>query len=295
MNRLAEQLLIGASLGAIYALIAMGFVIIYRATRVINFAQGSLLLLGVYITAVIHEDVGFIPAALVGIGGAATMGAAMQVFLLARIDSRDHLVASILTIGVDVIIATELARRIGSRILNTGDPWGDAVASLVGFTIPEARIAAAATAASIIAVLFLTFKYTSWGIAMRAAAEDGETASLMGIRLTRTALAAWVIGGALAAVAGLFLAGFPAAGVDAHSGIVALSAVPAVIIGGLDSPAGAVIGGLVVGVVATLASGYEADLGLGQGLGEVVPYLVAVLVLLWRPAGLFGTKDIHRV
>lgn len=295
MNRLAEQLLIGASLGAIYALIAMGFVIIYRATRVINFAQGSVLLLGVYVAAVVQEDVGFVPAAMIGVVAAAAMAAAMQVFLLARIDSRDHLVASILTIGVDVILATELARRIGSRILNTGDPWGDSIVSLKGFTIPEARIAAAVTAALIIATLFLTFKYTNWGIAMRAAAEDGEAASLMGIRLSRTALAAWIIGGCLAAVAGLFLAGFPAAGVDAHSGVIALSAVPAVIIGGLDSPGGAVIGGFVVGVVATIGSGYEADLGLGQGLGEVVPYLVAVLVLLWRPAGLFGTREINRV
>ncbi|MFI0353304.1 branched-chain amino acid ABC transporter permease [Actinomadura sp. 9N407] len=296
MTKLIELLLIGLSLGAIYTLIALGFVVIYKATRVVNFAQGSILLLGVFLTADLHDDIGFWPAMLAGIAAAGCVGVIVQRVLWSRIRSEDHLVASILTIGVDVLLATELARRIGSRVLTTGDPWGDRVITVAGFTIPQARLAAAVVAAVLIAAFFSLFKYTSWGVAMRAAAEDGEAASLMGIRLGRVAAAAWLIGAGLAAVAGVFLAGFPAAGVDAHAGVLALSAVPAVIVGGLDSTGGAVVGGLVIGLIATVVAGYEENLAfLGNGIGSVSPYIVAVLVLMWRPSGLFGTKEFDRV
>ncbi|MGP4024333.1 branched-chain amino acid ABC transporter permease [Actinomadura sp. 3N407] len=296
MTRLIELLLIGLSLGAIYTLIALGFVVIYKATRVVNFAQGSILLLGVFLTADLHDDIGFWPAVLVGIAAASCVGVIVQRVLWSRIRSEDHLVASILTIGVDVLLATELARRIGSRVLTTGDPWADRVVTVAGFTVPQARLAAAAVAALLIAGFFAAFKYTGWGVAMRAAAEDGEAASLMGIRLGRVAAAAWLIGAGLAAVAGVFLAGFPSAGVDAHAGVLALSAVPAVIVGGLDSTGGAVVGGLVIGLIATVVAGYEQNLAfLGNGIGAVSPYIVAVLVLLWRPSGLFGTKEFDRV
>jgi branched-chain amino acid transport system permease protein len=296
MTRIVELLLVGLSLGAIYALIAMGFVVIYKATKVINFAQGSMLLLGVYLTASLQESIGFWAAAGTGVAAAGLTGLVVQRILLARITPGDHLVASILTIGIDIVLVTELARRIGSSVLTTGDPWGDQVVVVAGMTVPQARIAAAAVAAVLIGGFFLMSKYTTWGIAMRTAAEDPETASLMGVRLSRVAAAAWLLGAVLAAVAGVFLAGFPSAGVDAHVGVVALSAVPAVIVGGLDSVAGSVVGGLIIGLVATFSAGYEAELAfLGRGLGTVMPYVVAVLVLLWRPSGLFGTKELNRV
>lgn len=163
MTRLIELLLIGLSLGAIYTLIALGFVVIYKATRVVNFAQGSILLLGVFLTANLHDDIGFWPAVLVGIAAAGCVGVIVQRVLWSRIRSEDHLVASILTIGVDVLLATELARRIGSRVLTTGDPWGDRVVTVAGFTVPQARLAAAVVAALLIAGFFAAFKYTNWG------------------------------------------------------------------------------------------------------------------------------------
>ena len=113
------------------------------------------------------------------------------------------------------------------------------------------------------------FKYTDWGVAMRSAAEDGETASLMGIRLNRVAATAWALAGALAAIGGLFLTSFPAAGVTGGVGLVALAAIPAVVLGGFDSPGGAVVGGLIIGVVSVLTAGYQEELSfLGRGLGH---------------------------
>jgi branched-chain amino acid transport system permease protein len=148
----------------------------------------------------------------------------------------------------------------------------------------------------LISLFFLAFKYSNWGVAMRAAAEDGEAAALMGIRLGRVSALAWVVGAGLAAVAGIFLVGAPTPGVTPAVGATALRAFPAAILGGLDSTGGALVGGLVVGITETLASGYQDQLSvLGRGFGAVVPYIVMLAVLLVRPSGLFGTRELTRV
>ncbi|WP_137992391.1 branched-chain amino acid ABC transporter permease [Streptomyces vilmorinianum] len=296
MTTFAELLLNGVSLGSIYALIALGFVVIFRATEVVNFAHASLLLAGGYITAVLHEDLGFWPALLVGIGGAALVGAAVEFLVMRRYRGSDHSVLAIVTIGVDILLATELTRRIGTDILSLGDPWGDAVVTLGPVTFPQTRIAAFLAAALLITAFLLAFRYTSWGVAMRAAAENRETAALMGIRLGRVSLGAWAVAGGLAAVAALFLTVFPTPGLERTTSLAALKAFPAAILGGLDSTTGALVGGLLVGITESLATGYQGDLTfLGRGIGDLAPYLVMVAVLLIRPAGLFGTKELARV
>jgi branched-chain amino acid transport system permease protein len=144
-------------------------------------------------------------------------------------------------------------------------------------------------------LLWFLFARTGAGVAMRAAASDGDTASLMGIRLSRTGAAGWALAGALAAVAGIFLASFPAPGVSPALALTAFAAIPAWVLGGFDSVVGAIVGGLVIGVVTALAVGYETQLHfLGRGLGEVVPYAVMILVLLVRPSGLFGREEAVR-
>jgi branched-chain amino acid transport system permease protein len=131
---------------------------------------------------------------------------------------------------------------------------------------------------------------------MRAAAENQETAALMGIRLGRVSLGAWAVAGGLAAVAALFLTVFPTPGLERTTSFAAMKAFPAAILGGLDSTTGALVGGLLVGVTESLATGYQGDLTfLGRGIGDLAPYLVMVAVLLIRPAGLFGTKELARV
>ena len=149
----------------------------------------------------------------------------------------------------------------------------------------------------LIAVFFVAFKYSSWGVAMRASAEDGETAALMGIRLGRVSALAWVVAGALAAVAALFLVGAPTPGVTPVGRTRSRCArFPAAILGGLDSTGGALVGGLLIGLAESLAAGYQDQLlFLGRGFGDVVPYVVMIVVLLVRPSGLFGTKELTRV
>ncbi|MFC8828136.1 branched-chain amino acid ABC transporter permease [Streptomyces sp. NPDC057137] len=296
MTTFVELLLGGLSMGSVYALIALGFVVIFKATEVVNFAHASLLLAGGYVTAVLHDDIGFWPALAVGIAGAAVVGSAVEYTVMRRYRGSDHSVLAIVTIGVDILLTTELTRRIGTDVLALGDPWGDKLLTVGDITIAQTRVAAFVAAALLITAFLLAFRYTTWGVAMRAAAENPQTAALMGVRLGRVSLSAWAVAGSLAAVAALFLTVFPTPGLERATSLAALKAFPAAILGGLDSTTGALAGGLIVGVTESFATGYQSDLTfLGRGFGDLAPYLVMVVVLLIRPAGLFGTKELARV
>jgi branched-chain amino acid transport system permease protein len=298
MSQFLELLISGLSLGCIYALIAMGFVIVFKATNVVNFAHASILMLGAYLVARWHESLGFFGA--LGVAAAlCAVVAALCDFLLVRPLRRrrggiDAL--AILTIAINVLLGTDLSRRVGADILPSGAPWGSDATHVLGVAVPQTRIAAAVVAIVLMLAFWAAFRYSDWGVAMRSAADDPETAALMGIRLRRVALVAWGVAGALAAVGGAFFTSFPAAGVSNATGLLALTAIPAAVLGGLDSTAGAVVGGLVIGVVATFTAGYQDDIAfLGRGLSEVAPYIVLLAVLLWRPSGIFGTRGITRV
>ncbi|MBB0244279.1 branched-chain amino acid ABC transporter permease [Streptomyces alkaliphilus] len=296
MTTFLELLITGISLGSVYALIALGFVIIFKSTEVVNFAHASLLLAGGYFAVVSRDTLGFWLALLVGIAGAALLGMLLEFLIIRRYRGRDHSVLAIVTIGIDIVLITELARRIGPQIFSYRDPWGNTMMQLGPVSIPQTRVAAFVVAAALITVFLLAFRYTSWGVAMRAAAEDRGTAALMGVRLGWISASAWAVAGALAAVAALFLSIFPTTGLDRETGLIALKAFPAAIIGGLDSTTGALAGGLIVGVTQSLATGYQSELSfLGNGIGDLAPYLVMVVVLLIRPAGLFGTRELSRV
>ncbi|MFC4530489.1 branched-chain amino acid ABC transporter permease [Sphaerisporangium dianthi] len=291
-----ELLLNGISIGAVYALIALGFVVIFKATEVVNFAHASLLLAGGYLVARLQPVTGFWAALLIGVAAAASVGALIEFLIIRRARAGSHTLLAIATIGVDIVLTTELTRQIGTEILALGDPWGGSVVHLGQVTIAETRLVALGTAAALIALFLLAFKFTGWGIAMRATAEDAETAALMGIRLGRVSLSAWAVAGALAAVAALFLCVFPTPGLDRSTSLAAIKAFPAAILGGLDSTTGALAGGLIVGVTEALMSGYQNQLAfLGRGVGDVAPFLVMVVILLARPAGLFGTRETARV
>ena len=289
MTLFLSLLLNGLSLGALYALIALGFSVIFKASEVVSFMHGSLLLFGAYTTARLAADQPFAVAVLLGIGLTAGVGLLVERLLINRLRGASVISLAILTIGVDIILVTELTRRIGSDILNMPAPWGGDVIRIGEVGITTNRAIAMLVAAVLIALFFAAFRFSDWGVAMRANAEDGETAALMGIRPGRVSATAWVVGASLAAVAGLFLVG---SGIQA----VALRAFPAAILGGLDSTGGALVGGLIIGLAESFASGYQDQiLFLGRGFGDVVPYVVMILVLLVRPSGLFGTRELTRV
>ncbi len=296
MTQFLSLLLNGISLGALYALIALGFVIIFKSSEVVSFTHGSLLLLGAYTIARMSDSIGFFPAVLVGLAVTALAAFLVERLIINRLRGAAVISLAIVTIGVDIIILTELIRRIGSDILNVPHPWGGGSFRIGDVGISQNRLIAMLVAAILIGLFFAAFKYSNWGIAMRASAEDGETAALMGIRQGQVSALAWVVAGILAAVAALFLVGSPTPGVTPAAYAVGLRAFPAAILGGLDSTGGALVGGLLIGIAEALAAGYQDQLlFLGRGFSAVVPFIVMIAVLLVRPSGLFGTKELTRV
>ncbi|WP_236243518.1 branched-chain amino acid ABC transporter permease [Streptomyces sp. CC228A] len=296
MSGMLDIVVTGLSLGCVYALIALGFVLVFRASGVLNFAHGSFLLLGGYLVAVLRPALGFAGALAAAAVATAAVAGAVDLLLRYGDDTRAAHVQTIATIGIDILLVTELTRRIGGDLLPLGDPWGGAVLTAGPVGIAHSRLAAIAVCAAAIGAVFAAFRFTRWGLALRAAAEEPEAAALMGVRLGRVRAAAWCVGGALTVLAVVFLVAFPAPGLDRTTGQIALKAFPAAILGGLASPPGALVGGLLIGLTEAAAGGYQTELSaLGEGFGDVVPYVVMLLVLLVRPSGLLGGKGTARV
>nr|WP_255426968.1 branched-chain amino acid ABC transporter permease [Pseudonocardia sp. C8] len=278
--------------GAVFALLALGFVVIYKSTEVINFAHGSLALIGGYVIALTHETLGFWLAALLGIVGAAVAALLVERLLLARSRNADPAALALLTIGVDVVVVEDVFRRLGTRVPFLGAPWDARPIRIAGVAIFSTQLVALLVGLVLITAFFLAFRYTNWGVAMRAQAENREAAALMGIRSSRVTATAWLVGGALAAVAVTFIVtqDFSGSGLSRTTHAIAFAAFPAAIIGGLDSTAGAVVGGIVVGLTQALTEVY-----VSIPFAKVAVFLVMLLVLVVRPSGLFGSRVLSRV
>jgi branched-chain amino acid transport system permease protein len=285
------------ALGAVYTLLALGFVVVFKATQVVNFAHAGLLMVGTY-SAARFSAAGrpFAMAVLLGIALTVILALVIERALVRPVVRRSIVAVAIMTIGVDVVLQTEITRRLGIDILPVGDPWQSSTVEILGITVPQTRVAALVVAFVVLGGFFVWSRFSDWGVAMRASAEDHRTAELMGVRLGRVSAIVWVIAAVLAVVAGVFLAAFPSPGVSPTTSAAALRAFPAAILGGLDSTGGALVGGLLIGLAETLTQGYQDQLSfLGQGFAAVMPYVVMIAVLIVRPTGLFGTTEATRV
>ncbi len=282
----------GAGRGAVYALLALGFVIIFRATGVVNFAHGSLVLAGGYLAYRFSEVFGFAAGAILGVACAGLLALAIERLLVARVKSADPIALVLLTIGVDVVVLEEIARRLGTETPFLRAPWANEVIDVGGISLLRGQIVALVVGLVIIGGLLALFRYTNWGLAMRAQAENREAAALMGIRNSRITATAWLVAGLLAGIAVLFLAtpDFSGSGISRATHALALVAFPAAIIGGLDSVGGAVLGGFIVGLTEAYVSQY-----ISFDFSKVAVFLVMLVILVVRPSGLFGSREVHRV
>jgi branched-chain amino acid transport system permease protein len=289
------NLINGASLGLIFGVIAMGFVVIYRSTNVISFAHGSLLVFGVYVMTKVQDATGFGLAVVIGIAATAAVAGLLHLLFLHPVRLAPPDIAATITIAANVAMAAALTQKIGPDVLSVHAPWASHIIEAGGIRIAVSRLCALGVAAVIIAAVAIANRYTMFGLVSRAVAEDRETASLMGARVSRVALIAWLLGGAMAALAGLFITAYPNVGLVSGTADIALLAFPAVVIGGLDSIGGAVVGGLLVGITQSLVVDYQHTFTFLAGFDTAVPWLVMVIVLLIRPTGLFGKKSLYRI
>ncbi|MGH3712891.1 MAG: branched-chain amino acid ABC transporter permease [Micromonosporaceae bacterium] len=295
MNEFLRSVVGGLGAGSAYALLALGFVIIYKATRVISFAQPAFMLAGAVLVSYLVGAVGFVPALLLGVAGVALVALGVERAVVRPMVGRPVFVVAIITLGIDIALRVVINGFIGPDVRQVGDPWGLRQVTVLGVRVQQRHLAMILTTAVVIAVLFAFFKYSRIGLAMRAASFDQETALAQGVSVGTVFALSWAIAGGLAAVAGVFVA--TGSGVDQQLWIIALKALPAIILGGLDSLGGAVAGGLTVGLVESLVATYQGDIApwLGQNFSVVSPYVVMLLVLLLRPYGLFGTREVERV
>ena len=307
-SQLAGAVVSGLSLGTIYALLAMGFVIIFKATQVVNFAHGALATVGAFITAGVavelnfpgrfldvHPLLGWSISVVTALVLSALMGILLERVFLRPMVGEDLFSVAIVTLGMNVILMTIVTDYIGPDPRSMADPWGDTVADLGFVIIAHTEIAQFVVAVALV-LLVAAFFRSRTGIAMRATAFDQEAARAQGIKVGTIFAIAWAIGAVLATVGGIFGSVYPRrVGVYSDTALLAFRAFPAIILGGLDSVVGAVIGGLSVGVAEALAGSYLNHPWFGTGFSGIVPYLLMVGVLFIRPYGIFGTEEIRRV
>ena len=296
MSDFLQVCVIGIAEGAKFALVALGFVVIYRATGVINFAQGGFVLLGAYLTYNVAETWGlpFYVGVVVAMVGGALVGALVERIALRPMIGQPPFTSIMITIGVLYVLEQVVTSIWGFDAHNLGDPWKNHTVHTGDITIAVRNIWTVGLAGAALLSFFLLFRYTRTGIAMRATALDPEAALAQGISPGRVYTLAWAISGAVAALAGVTLAagtGQLAPGID----LIALAAFPAIILGGLDSPLGAVVGGILIGLSKNLTARYLDDISwLGRNFHTVMPYVVMIVILLIRPYGLFGTREVRR-
>ena len=298
MTDFLQALVNGFGQGSIYALLALGYVMIYKATRVISFAQPALMIVGGLFSYHFITEIGlpFWVGMLLGVVCGALVGMLVERVALRPMLGKPVFTLAIITIGVDIVLRIISNRYIGVQSRIVEYPGGNQRFTIGGVSISHQRLGLIAVTAVTVALLAMFFRYSRTGLAMRATALDQETALAQGIRVGAVFALAWAIAGGLAAIAGTFVAAGNA-GIEQTSWIIALKALPAIIIGGLDSVQGAVIGGLAVGVVEALTATFQPDVApwLGANFSLVAPYALMLVVLLVRPYGLFGTKEVERV
>jgi branched-chain amino acid transport system permease protein len=295
MTELVQCLVRGLGEGSVYALLAFGFVIIFKSMGVISFAQPALMLSGAVLVTYLVTTVNFYLAVVLAAAAVALLAVGVERTVLRPMIGKPVFVISIITLGVDIVIRVVVNAYIGLDVRQVGAPWGLNTARLLGIEVQQRHLIMFVTTMVLVAILFAFFRYSRMGLAMRAVAFDQEVALAQGVSVGFVFALSWAIAGALATVAGVFVS--TGAGVDQQLWIIALKALPVIILGGLDSLGGAVIAGLAIGVVESLVATYGADIApwLGGEFSLVTPYLVMMVVLLVRPYGLFGTREVIRI
>ncbi len=293
MSFFFDVLVSGLLAGVMYSLVAIGFVLIYRASGVFNFAQGSLVLFAALTFVCLHErGLALWQAFLVTLGVMAVLAIAIERLVLRHLINRSVITLFMATLGLSYIVEG-LAQTIwGTQVhgLELGIP--DEPIEFLGLQISTFDLFAAGVAGVLVIALSLLFSKTRFGLSLRAVADDPLAAQSVGIRLNRIWVLVWAVAGGVALVAGVLWGA--RLGVQFSLSLIVLKALPVLIIGGFTSISGAVVGGLIIGASENIAEIYLGG-EIGGGLQNWFPYALALLFLLVRPEGLFGEKSVARV
>jgi len=288
-----EVLLGGLLAGVMYALVALGFVLIYRASGVFNFAQGAMLLFAAltYVSLVERGLPGWLALAVTA-GAMVLLAIAVERTVLRPLVNRSPLVLFMATLGLAYFIEGAAQALWGAQVHGLELGIEDTPLELGGLLLSSFDLFAAAVAAVLVVALSLLFDRTRLGISLRAVADDPLAAQAVGIRLPRIWALVWAVAGCVGLVAGLLWGA--RLGVQFSLSLIVLKALPVLIIGGFSSVTGAIVGGLLIGASEKLAEVYLGPL-IGGGIENWFPYAFALVFLLIRPVGLFGEPTVERV
>jgi branched-chain amino acid transport system permease protein len=302
---LIQESISGIALGCIYALIALGFTLIYKATEVVNFAQGEIMMVGAYInfffvtqfTGMVGGLNGwvFLAALFCSIIFAVLFGIVLDLIISRPL--KDEPVFSIImaTISLAIILRSLTAMIAGPISLVPVSPFGDSTIKVGGIVISVLDLAIIISAIILMGIFFFFFNKTRWGIAMKATSEDSEAAQLMGIPVKNVYRMVWVFAAIVGVVSGVLLAPRMAL-LDTTMSYLGLKAFPAAILGGFGSIPGAVVGGIILGIIETVSMGtLSFHFEWIKEINDIIVWIVLIAVLMIRPDGLFGIAKVKRV
>ena len=290
LDSILQLTLNGLAVGCIYGLVALGFVLIYKTTELVNFAQGDLLMLGAFTCymLVVWYGVGYWLAFALAVATVALFGAVLDAAVLRRVIGQPQFAVVMLTIGLGATFRSFASITWGSEIYTLPTPFSARQTMVGKVSVSHEYVAIIVGTVLLCAVLYAFFTYTKVGVAMQATSQNQLAAYYMGIPVKRMFSLIWAISAGVAAVAGVLLA--PVSLIDVNLGFIGLKAFAAAVLGGFGSILGALIGGLTIGLIEMFAGTY-----LPQGFKDVAAYVVLLVVLAVRPQGMFGTVGRKKV
>lgn len=285
-----QQVIGGIALGCVYGLIALGFVLIYKATEVVNFAQGEIMMLGAFLSFTFIATLGlnYWLGFLLCIIAMAVLGSVMERLVVRPILGYPQFSIVMATIGLGLVIRSLVGIIWGTDDLRIETPFTNGVVKVGGLVLAQDSLSIIVATAILCVALFAFFRFTRVGIAMQATSQNMLAAYYMGIPVKRMFSMIWSLSAIVACCAGVLLA--PITLIHANLGFLGIKAFPAAVLGGFGSIPGALAGGITIGIVETLSGFY-----LPEGFKDVAAYVVLLAVLLWRPQGLFGSNAVKKV
>jgi branched-chain amino acid transport system permease protein len=280
----------GLAVGCIYGLVALGFVLIYKATELVNFAQGDLLMLGAFVCYmfVVWYDISYWPAFALAIAIVGVFGAALDATILRRVIGQPQFAVVMLTIGLGAMFRSFASIVWGSEIYTLPTPFSAKATMVSGVSVSHEYVSIIVGTVILCGALYAFFTHTKVGVAMQAASQNQLAAYYMGIPVKLVFSLIWAISAGVAAIAGILLA--PVSLIDVNIGFIGLKAFAAAVLGGFGSIPGALVGGITIGLIELFSGRY-----LAAGFKDVAAYVVLLLVLAIRPQGMFGALGRKKV
>lgn len=292
---LIQLIINGLIVGLLYGVVGMCFVLVYKSTQIVNFAQGEFLLVGAWVcwSVLIYLELPFIVGFLLTMAFMAAFGILIQMIVLRPMIGEPIISVIMVTIGLSIFFQALMKWIFGVSAQSYPQVFDAQSIQIFGLNIESAYLMSTVIALIIMVAFYLFFKHSKYGLAMRATAFNQQIAQSLGISVKQVFAMSWGIAATVSATAGIVIG--MVNGVSSSLSMMGIKVFPAVILGGLDSIIGAIVGGLTIGVLENLAEFFDSQYLHVGNMYDIAPFYVLLIILWFKPYGLFGTKDIERI